>query len=61
MLDQAHDGFEHRGLAGAVRSEQRHRLAFAHMEADVAHDVEPAVAGEQGGDLQCCRCRHSPR
>ena len=63
VLDQAHDRAQHRGLAGAVRAEQRHRLALPDVEADVAHDVEPAVAGEQGGDLQggaVVAC-HSPR
>ena len=32
--NEAGDHIEHRGLAGAVRAEQTHRLALAHVEAD---------------------------
>ena len=41
-LDQAGDHVEHRGLAGAVRAEQTHRLAAADIDADAAHDLARA-------------------
>ena len=43
-LDQAGDHVEHRGLAGAVRPEQTHRLAAADIDADAAHDLAGAEA-----------------
>ena len=52
---QPGDGAQRRGLAGAVASEQRDDLAFAHIEADSLDDVALAVvgvdvpAGEEGG------------
>jgi hypothetical protein len=44
LLDEAHDRFEHRGLSGAVRPEERDRLAFADLETDVSNDIETSVA-----------------
>ena len=41
-LDQAGDHVKHRGLAGAVRAEQSHRLAAADIDADAAHDLAGA-------------------
>ena len=42
---EAHDALDRRGLPGAVAAEQRHRLAFAHLERDVVQDVALAVEG----------------
>ena len=44
---QAHQAAQRRGLAGAVAAEQRHDLAFAHLEADAVQDVALAVKGVQ--------------
>ena len=41
-LDQAGDHVKHRGLAGAVRAQQTHRLAAADIDADAAHDLAAA-------------------
>src|SRR6185503_5828795 len=38
-LDQSGDHVEHRGLAGAVRTQQADRLAAADIDADAAHDL----------------------
>ena len=43
-LDQAGDHVEHRGLAGAVGTEQADRLAAPHIKADPAHDLATAEA-----------------
>jgi hypothetical protein len=43
-LDQASDHVEHRGLAGAVRTEQADRLAAPDIDADAAHDLPRAKA-----------------
>ena len=45
LLDDAHDGLERRGLAGAVAAEQRDHLAFAHAELDPVQDVGFPVEG----------------
>src|SRR4051794_23779301 len=41
-LDQPGDHVEHRGLAGAVRTEQADGLASADIDADAAHDLAGA-------------------
>ena len=43
-LDQPGDHVEHRGLAGAVRSQQADRLAAAHVEAHALDHLAPAEA-----------------
>jgi hypothetical protein len=44
-MEDARDGFQHRGLAGAVGAEQRDDLAARHFEADATngHD-RPVIA-----------------
>ena len=46
-VDDAHDGFERRGLADAVAAEQRHDLAFTDVEGDAVQNVQLAVPGFQ--------------
>src|SRR4051812_14698677 len=43
-LDQAGDHVEHRGLAGAVRTEQADRFAAADIDADAAYHLAAAKA-----------------
>ena len=42
---RAGDGAQKRGLAGAVRADERDRLRFLDGEADAAHGLKLAVAG----------------
>ena len=42
---RAGDGAQKRRLAGAVRADERDRLAFLDAEADAAHGLQLAVAG----------------
>src|SRR6266702_4665583 len=48
LADDAHDGFERGGLAGAVAAQQRHHFAREHLERRPVQDVGFAVPG-----LQC--------
>ena len=43
-LDEAGDHVEHRGLAGAVGTEQADRLAAPDIEADASHDLAAGKA-----------------
>ena len=60
--DHAHDRLQRRGLAGAVAAEQRHHLAFVHVEARAVQDVRLAVPGLQVLDREQGRARvkHAP-
>ncbi len=51
-FDDATDRLEQRALAGAVRAEQRHDLAFAQVEVDAADDRAAAVAGLEAAHQQ---------
>jgi hypothetical protein len=42
---EAGDSAQHRRLAAARRTEQRHELARADMQAEVTHGFDPAAAG----------------
>ena len=44
---QAHDALHRGGLAGAVAAQQRHHLAFLHVEPDPVQHVALAVPGVQ--------------
>ena len=51
-FDDATDRLEQRALAGAVRAEQGHDLAFAQVEVDAVDDRATAVAGLQAAHQQ---------
>jgi hypothetical protein len=44
---------DERGLAGAVRADQRERLAGAHLEGDARERSEGSIALRQRGHAQC--------
>src|SRR6266852_370671 len=50
LADDAHDGFQRRGLAGAVAAEQRHHLSGEYRERRPVQDVGFAVPGLQRVD-----------
>ena len=50
--DQAHDGLQRGGAAGAVAAQQRDHLAAVHREVDAVQDVRLAVPGVQVGQAQ---------
>src|SRR5262249_57638381 len=55
---KAGDGIEGRGLAGAVRTDQRQHLALAHLERHVLDRGETAEADRQAGDAEHGGTRH---
>ena len=56
-LVEAADAVEHRGLARAVRPDDREHLIATHVEIDPVHREQPAEAHLQPGDLQQFRIR----
>src|SRR4030095_2083904 len=56
--EQPGDRFQERGLAGAVRADDRHRFAGMDLEVDAEQRLEVAVEGRQAvrGEE---RCRHT--
>src|SRR5712691_6499922 len=52
LADDAHDGFQRRGLAGAVAAEQRHHFARKYLERRPVQDVGFAVPRLQGVDRE---------
>ena len=59
LFDDPHDGFERRGLADAVASEERDHFARLHGEGDAVQDVQLAVPGIELVDRQqVARLRH---
>ena len=50
--DQPHDGFEGRGLAGAVAADQRHHLAGFHLKRKSEQDLRAAIARRQVGECR---------
>src|SRR6266545_738121 len=51
-LDEAHPGLHERGLAHAVLAEERHRLAFLHLEGHAEEDRRGAVARVEVADAE---------
>src|SRR4029077_2737168 len=58
-LEQSRDRPQRGGLAGAVRPDQRHRLALAHLEGDPGDGGHVAVADLDRLKLE--ERRHTPR
>ena len=48
----AGDGFEQRGLAGAVAADERHDLTLAHLQAHVAQGLDAPVAAGEAVNLE---------
>ena len=55
---EAGDAVEHRGLAGAVRTDHRRDLAFARSEGNIVHGHEAAEAHGHVLDREDGRCGH---
>ena len=58
---RAGDGAKERGLAGAVRADQRDDLAFVDREIDVAHRLQQAVADVEPLDREQAHAMPPPR
>jgi hypothetical protein len=50
--DEARDGVEQRGLAGAVQSDDRDELSLTHMEGDVLQRLRPVIDDVQIPDIE---------
>ena len=65
LAEHAHDGAQRRGLAGAITSQKRDDLPFAHLEVHAVQDMRLAVPALKAADAEAdpglaggCRVEH---